>query len=306
VTVALAPGEDETCTFYNRRRATVTLNKTQSGSPAAGFKFEVRSGADLNNLGTTIATGTSDGSGVVEFSCSGGDPTKCDNDAGGIAQIVPGDYQVCEVDMMAGWANNINGFTPDGAIPEGSDNGVECVDVTLGAGASGVPEHVPDPVDNTPPPGGDARTIGYWKNHSCAAPGNQEDVLSPLLEGAPAIIAGQLTLNQCSDAAYLLDKRDLTSKNTKQASDACYGLAAQLIAAELNVKAGASTLNCSEDVIQTISDANALLVTVGFDGTGACRPSRVKGTQAEQRDQLWAYAATLDAFNNNDLGCQTP
>jgi hypothetical protein len=53
--------------------------------------------------------------------------------------------------MPAGWTNNISGFTPSGSPAEGSSGGADCTAVTLGAGGTGVPLGVPDPIDNIPP-----------------------------------------------------------------------------------------------------------------------------------------------------------
>ena len=290
------PGEDVTCVFTNTKRATVEVNKRESGAlPAAGaFEFQIRSGASVTENGTVIASGTNDAAGVVAFSCTGGDPTAC-TDVAGVAHFVPGDYQLCEVNMAAGWANNIDGWTPDSEIPEGSDNGNECVDIVLGAGDSGVPDvptgdaAVPDPIDNTPPPGGDARTIGYWKNHSCMAPGNQEDVLS---DNLPIQLTDSWLINNCATVVYLLDKRDITGNHKKMASDAAYALAAQLAAALLNVNATAATCPVPTS---TIDAAQTLLHNIGFDGSGS-----FIGNKHPQRATALGYAAILDDWNNND------
>jgi hypothetical protein len=156
---------------------------------------------------------------------------------------------------------------------------------------------VPDPIDNTPPPGGDARTIGYWKNHSCMAPGNQEDVLSDNLP-IDITTAGSLSgITECETVVYLLDKRDLSNRHRKRASDAAYNLAAQLAAALLNVNADAGTCPAST---AAISDAQALLTSIDFDGFGQfLRPKDALYTEANN------LAAILDDYNNNDL-CPAP
>ena len=73
-------------------------------------------------------------------------------------------------------ANNVQGYRADAAapadaagafVPGGVDNSAVCVNFTVTAG-----ELKTFTVDNTPPPGGDARTIGYWKTHaSCSTTG---------------------------------------------------------------------------------------------------------------------------------------
>jgi hypothetical protein len=80
------------------------------------------------------------------------------------------------------------------------------------------------------------------------------------------------------------------------ASDACYTLARALLAAQLNVGAGAAH---STDVDEAIAEGNLLLADVNFDGTGACLGSKVKGAQATLRQKALAIAGYLDAYNNN-------
>ena len=76
------------------------------------------------------------------------------------------------------------------------------------------------------------------------------------------------------------------------ASDPAFNLAAQQLAAALNVKAGA--LTCP-NVIDAIEDAQALLAAVHFDGITHDRLSAAKTTQAN------SLATTLDRYNNNLL-----
>jgi hypothetical protein len=294
-TVKVNPGETVECTFTNRQRATVQVNKTVSGqAPAAGaFQFEIRYGASLSSVGTTIATGTNNALGVVTFSCNGGDPTKCTNDGSNIAHFVPGSYQFCEVNMMPGWQNNISGFTPNGNDPL-ADNSAECVDITLNAAGSGVPSGVPDPVANTPPPGGDARTIGFWKTHSCEAPGRQADVLSlylPVSVGTGYADASDFILSDCHAAVSLLDKRNINN-GKKSASDAAYNLAAQLIAALLNINANAGT--CNGAILPYVQQAQVLLDRINFTGTSnyLTKPSADYTTAN-------SLAQVLDDYNNN-------
>jgi len=79
-------------------------------------------------------------------------------------------------------------------------------------------------VDNIPPPGGLARTIGFWKNWaSCAASkGKQKPVLDQTLAAADpvGIAIGALTLHagDCLKAVRLLDKSTVDT-DKKMASD---------------------------------------------------------------------------------------
>jgi hypothetical protein len=92
----------------------------------------------------------------------------------------------------------------------------------------------------------------------------------------------------------ILDQRDLDS-GRKRASDAAYTLAMHLLAAKLNLAAGAET--CS-GVVDAVAAGDALLQSIGFDGTG----SYLRPKDAEYQTAL-ALAATLDEYNNGNL-CQ--
>jgi hypothetical protein len=277
---------DIVCAFTNVKRGDVDLIKTSSGVPTAGFDFEIRKDASLASSGTVLATGTSDASGVVNFLCLAGVEEFCTN-VSGAAKLVPGDYQLCEVHMMPGWSNDLDGYTPDGEIPEGSDNSTECVNFTLTAGETEVFR-----VNNEPPPGGDARTIGFWKNWtSCDGNGNQDPVLDEtLVLAGGSILIGDLVVDTCHEAVSILDKRDLTGK--KKASDPAFNLAAQLLAAKLNVVAGAATCPA---VLTAIADAQARLDALNFNGV-------THGTiNKSLASQLNSLASTLDSYNNNTL-----
>ncbi len=82
-----------------------------------------------------------------------------------------------------------------------------------------------------------------------------------------------------------------TAAGKKKANDAAYGLAAQLLAAQLNLSAGAET--CQE-VVDAVNAAQALLVAENFDGMG----NYLKGRQGRDANAL---AATLDEYNNGNL-----
>ena len=296
--IRVEAGETVTCTFYNRQRATITAEKRENGGLplTQPFEFQIRVGATGLASGTVIASDFADATtGEIDFACTVAGAAYCGMD-NGTAYFVPGAYQFCEVNMEAGWANNINGFTPNGEVPEGDDNGNECIDITLAAGQTGNLSELTNPIDNYPPPGGDARTIGYWKNHSCAAKGNQDDVLSDnlpitLTEGG-TVADFDWVIDDCQTVVYLLDKRD-NGNLKKMASDAAYGLAAQLAAALLNINADAGT--CEGDVLPIIDQAQKLLDDINFDGNG---------TFLRPKDALYSQAVTLagklDAYNNNE------
>jgi hypothetical protein len=142
-----------------------------------------------------------------------------------------------------------------------------------------------------------ARTIGFWKNWaSCASSkGNQRSVLDQTLVAAdPAGIAiGRLTLHagDCLKAVRLLDKSTIDT-GKKMASDPAFNLAAQLLAAKLNVVAGAGTCPAA---VAAINDAQTLLAAVHFNGISHDKLSRPQAANAN------TVATTLDKYNNNQL-----
>ena len=141
---------------------------------------------------------------------------------------------------------------------------------------------------------GPTRTIGFWKNWtSCDGKGGQSPVTDAVLAsfagGGTSI--GDLFVNTCSEAVAILDKSQLNG--TKMASDAAYGLAAQLLAAKLNVQADAVACGGATGAI---ADGQALLDAIGFDGTG----TYLKSSSANRTLAL-AIAGTLDDYNNGNL-----
>ena len=282
-TFNLEAGETVTCTFTNRQRGMAKVVKTVSGAAPSGtdsFTFQLRSGASSTQAGSILETGTADAAnlGAINFS----------------TKLVPGTtYALCEL-VMPGWMTTLGPpfyvvYNPSG------DNSVVCTDFTVSAG-----ETKTFSINNTPPPGGLARTIGFWKNWaSCSGSnGNQEPVLDETLAASePAGISiGDLVLHtgDCVSAVKILDKRQTCSPYKKMSSDPAWNLAAQLLAAKLNVVAGAGVCPAA---VTAINDAQALLDLVNFNG---CKHDNMT---TAQKNQANALAATLDAYNNNTL-CQ--
>ena len=199
------------------------------------------------------------------------------------------------------------------------DNSERCVNFVADAGATEVFQ-----IDNQFP-GGEPRTIGYWKNWNSCTGGGQvltaianggETPQERLLNGyallddvlqSPGITVGILTMTADSNvlncdtgtlnAVYILDKRDiLTGK--KKASDPAFNLASQLLAAIANDSAGAYVCPVAG---QAILDGQALLVSAGFNGKGDYFKKNPAG--AAQANSL---ARTLDAYNNGTLCAMTP
>jgi hypothetical protein len=174
-------------------------------------------------------------------------------------------------------------------------------------------------VDNSPPPGGSPRTIGYWKNWASCAPSslNKAPILDRTLAKAETsgivVSAGAggypsfgspywLVLHgststpdkapDCLKAYRLLDKSS-TNNGKKQSGDPAFNLAAQLVGAELNYVAGAKQTAATT---QAITDAVRLLGKYHFDGTGY--DGKIS---AADKATMLSLADLLDKYNNSGL-----
>jgi hypothetical protein len=83
----------------------------------------------------------------------------------------------------------------------------------------------------------------------------------------------------------------------KKAKDAAYELASQLLAAQLNIEAGARTCSSLTEAIQS---AQELLFSIGFDGTGGYLGPRSRGIAAQIRQEALNLSTSLDSYNNNE------
>jgi len=280
-TFRLEPGETVKCTFTNTQRGMAKVVKTFNGGAlgANTFTFQIRSGASAAAAGTIVESGIANAgnSGTINFT----------------TKLVPGQtYQMCE-QMQPGWLTTLGPplysvFNPSG------DNSVVCTDFTVTAG-----ETKTFNINNQPPPGGMGLTIGFWKNWSSCTGGGQKPTLDKTLQLAD-IILGALTLHDsnsnvnvasdCQQAVNLLNKTTLDGKK-KMASDPIFNMVAQLLAADLNVLAGAGQ---STTVMNLRSCAHALLTAISFDGNGYNKP-----LSAAQVNQANCLATQLDNYNNN-------
>jgi hypothetical protein len=285
-TFHLDPGETVTCTFTNTERGHVKVIKTVKGNAPSGsqsFTFQLRSGASASQAGTILEslTANAGNGGVLNFTTS----------------LVPGQtYQLCE-QLQPGWATNLGPPTFTVFSPSG-DNSIVCTNFTVTAGQLKVFN-----IDNTPPPGGTALTIGYWKNWSSCTAGKQKPVLDQkLLAAANAgnpFTLGLLVLDPnvlgkataCRDAVRILSKSTISS-GTKKASDPLFNMAAQLLAADLNVFSGAATCAAATSAI---NQAHALLLKYNFDGNTHTKLS------ASDVNLAHTLASKLDQYNNNLL-----
>ena len=104
-----------------------------------------------------------------------------------------------------------------------------------------------------------------------------------------------MVLDTCEEAVYLLSKLQITGQKTR--GDAAYLLAAQLLAAQLNVAAGVTA--CQPEIDGVIDEARLLLASEGFDGTGGYF-MRGKGNKGDSPERTLALelAQVLDDYNN--------
>jgi hypothetical protein len=86
-----------------------------------------------------------------------------------------------------------------------------------------------------------------------------------------------------------------SSHRTKMASDSLFGMASQLLGADLNVAAGAG--QCSASATASNS-AHALLTKYGFDGKSSSSQLKVTPADAAKASNL---ATTLANYNNDKL-----
>ncbi len=226
-------------------------------------------------------------------------------------------YTVCETGIPAGWTSiwraDIDGdgtaeiipvYNPDATNEPPQDLGTRCYDFTVDDN-----ETLAFTVDNRFP-GGDPRTIGYWKNWNTCSGGNQADVAAAnggpaegwyLLDdilNSPGITLGDymLSAGDCTSAVRILNKSDVKN-GKKRARDAAYELASQLLAAKLNHAAGAETCSAVQDAILA---GDNLLSAIGFDGSGSYLEPKHKN-KADQRQAALNLADTLDRYNNGEL-----
>jgi hypothetical protein len=311
VSLDVDAGETVVCTFTNTKQGKVQVVKQQSGTTPpsdATFTFELREGATadtISNLPPPADAVIPGDSGDLLETMTASSLNSFTLDF--VTYLVPDEtYQICEVTPAAGWEIDFVGVddTLEFNLTIGGENIRVCIDFTVQAG-----ETKTITVNNVPPPAGDARTIGYWKNWtSCDGNGNQDPILDETLlispdpfdlDTAAGIIIGTANIDTCAEAVDILDKRDIkdpakVGDGKKMASNAAYNFAAQLLAYRLNLLAGAGDLPCAH---QAALDGQALLELVGFDGIGGVTVSKARAALFNQ------YARTLDLYNNNILVC---
>jgi hypothetical protein len=290
--ISLQPGETVTCTFNDRQRGHVTVKKTTDGvvNPDRSIDFTL-TGPGLPAGGVTLNT-FGDADGVLD----------------GFPSLTPGAiYTVCENPVPAGFTSfwKLDGaivtpYNPNASDTPPQDLGVRCYKFSVTAGQT-----VAFVIDNSHP-GGEPRTIGYWKNWNQCTGGGQAAVADKnggadagffLVEDLLPQQIGDFDVTLCTQAVKILSKQDQSGKS--KANDAAYELAAQLLAAKLNLAAGAETCTA----VQTaVAQGQALLANdVSFTGSGDYLGPKVKGALLTLRNQALSLATTLDRYNNGNL-----
>ncbi len=300
------------CTVEGKAKVIKTVN---GQPPAAGqtFTFQLREGASTLSDGTILEQQDTDATGNISF----------------VTSLVPSQhYQLCEL-VFPGWNTSLdsNLFVPNSIIPPSLPNPnvnnlTVCTDFVAQAGQT-----TTFTVDNTPPPGGRALTIGFWKNWASCA-NNQGKGQDPVLDQTLAIASsvttdppGGLVVSaqnlggglpnfapayylvlegdpnnpddapSCEEAVNLLNKSTATD-GKKKASDPLFNMAAQLIGAELNYFAGAGI---NGTTIINIGEAVVLLGKYQFNG------DTYNGKLTSADAALAKCLATqLDNYNNNN------
>ena len=299
-TFRVDPGETVKCTFANRQRGMVELRKLTNGvaRPDLDIKFALyRDGGTPGDLTGTdtkleelVTLGDTDG--LLQFQ----------------TKLVPGTlYTICENPVPAGWTSmwmisfQIGGqivtpYNPNGNDAPPEDVGIRCFDFSV------EPAQTKNFEVRNDFPGGDPRTIGYWKNWNRCTGGNQAATAAKnggagagffLVEDLLPQLVGDFSVTTCSQAVKLLSKQDQTGRN--KASDAAYELGAQLLAARFNLAAGAET--CTS-IQQAVVSGQTLLDGIGFTGSGDYLGSKSKDPR---RQRAITLAGTIDRYNNGNL-----
>ena len=144
--------------------------------------------------------------------------------------------------------------------------------------------------------GGDPRPPAYWAVWNSCAPDNRaaeaaanggraagwvlvDDVLAD-----PGIQLGEHLLTSCEESVALLKGRTAEGRVT---GDPAYGLAAQLLAAELNLNVGAETCPLADEAVL---GAHLVLSSANFDGESATPlDAEAGGALPQLVDLLTAY-----------------
>jgi len=312
--------------------------------PAQDWQFQLFAGPNADNpwesFSTALASDSSSGKtdGVLNFGDYNIDPNNT--------------YTFCELNAPAGWAslwsfdgNPITPYNPDrfpsDGNPNGQDLGRRCFD--FGAGTDyPIPTGgtITFTVDNRFP-GGEPRTIGFWKNWATCTGGGQDatatknagydgdptdpeasaariaagyflldDVLNP-----PGITIGSFTIPASDvELSKTIKNKTVTKTGCQIAVDLLDKTnwftdkkmapdAAYGLAAQL--VAAKANITAGAKNCPALSDAvlaaDSLLASINFDGTGDYLGPKVKGNDQVLRNQALDLANTIDLYNNGLL-----
>lgn len=153
--------------------------------------------------------------------------------------------------------------------------------------------------------GGDPRTVGYWLLWNSCAAENRADVAASnggreagwvLLDDLlldPGIQVGNLVLESCPQALNLLELRSLSGEDRSE--DPLYALAAQQLAAQLNLAVGSEVCH---GLVDAVLGSQKLLVELGFDGE---QGGITTDSQEEFRGDALLYLEALQQYNQGSL-----
>lgn len=267
-TIGLGAGDAVVCTYTNVERGHVTVVKSQNGAtPTKTYTFQLTGGPDSVNISRTT---DSTNLGTLDFGL-----------------LKPGSYTLCELAVPAGTHSTLQDAPYNGTLDPSTGN--VCYSFTLAAGQT-----LTINVDNQYPQG-NALTIGYWRNwNSCSGTGNNRVAMAAktgnvLMDAfLPVTLATgtfPYTVSSCAQGVSVL--------SATSAQYAEHQLAAQLLAARLNVAAGASHSSSTDAVI---IHAMALLGSINWEGSPT---SRIIGPNDPRRADFLNTAAYLNNYNND-------
>jgi len=150
---------------------------------------------------------------------------------------------------------------------------------------------------------GDPRSAAYWALWNTCAPENRADMaaanggrearfimLDDLLT-IPGIQLGNYQVTTCEGGLSLLQGHTVEGNQT---TDPVYGLASALLAAELNLNAGAETCPIAEEAVV---GGHLVLSQIGFNGTG----EYVGGISDEINNAIPRLVELLQGYNRGEL-----
>jgi hypothetical protein len=259
----------------NQLPADVTVFKTENGAiPTHAYSFSLTSGSNTPSFSQTLTTNSTN-QGTLDF-----------------GELPPGNYTLCELAVPAGTHSTLQDPPWNGTLDTTTGN--VCYSFVLSGGVN-IPFHI----DNTYPRG-NALTIGYWKHWNsynlsgntgapkCTVPKTGNKLMDCFL---PVSLGHFPTLGTYLVSTPQQGWNVLSQPSGKYAENQ---LAVQLLAAELNVGAGADTCTAESNAI---SHANTLLAGIGYAGP----PSSVVSSKYPSFADFVNTASTLNSYNNNQL-----